>query len=275
MKDITIGQYYPAQSVVHMLDARCKILCTFALIIFIFLSGTFVGFALSFAFILAVTILAKVPVKTLLKSLKGIYLIIIFTFILNTFFYNEGNELITLGFLTITSGGLMRALFMAIRLVLLIIGASLMMLTTSPIEITDGIESLLSPLKKIGFPAHEIAMMMSIALRFIPTLTEECDKIMKAQASRGAVFDEGSLIKRARAIVALVIPLLVSAFRRADELATAMEARCYAGGEGRTRLKVQQITKNDIIAFIIVLAFCGVILVDKLVIANIFTFLAG
>lgn len=275
MKDITIGQYYPAQSIIHALDARCKILCTLALIIFIFLSGTFIGFALSLAFILAVTVMAKVPVKTLFKSLKGIFVIIIFTFILNTFFYKEGNELLSLGFLTITSGGLIRASFMAIRLMLLIIGASLMMLTTSPIEITDGIESLLSPLKRIGFPAHEIAMMMSIALRFIPTLTEECDKIMKAQSSRGAVFDEGSLVKRARAIVALVIPLLVSAFRRADELATAMEARCYAGGEGRTRLKVQKITKNDIIAFVVLAVFCGIILVDKLVFTNLFAFLAG
>lgn len=275
MRDITIGQYYPAQSVVHSLDARCKILCTLALIIFVFLSGTFIGFALSFAFILTVTLISKIPVKSLIKSLKGIYVIIIFTFILNTFFYKEGSELLSLGFLTITSGGLLRALFMAIRLMLLIMSASLMMLTTSPIEITDGIESLLSPLKRIGFPAHEIAMMMSIALRFIPTLTEECDKIMKAQASRGAVFDEGSLIKRARAIVALVIPLLVSSFRRADELATAMEARCYAGGEGRTRLKVQKFTKRDAVAFVIVVAFCGVILVDKLILAQVFPFLAG
>lgn len=275
MRDITIGQYYPAQSVVHSLDARCKILCTLALIIFVFLSGTFIGFALSFAFVLAVTLISKIPVKSLFKSLKGIYVIIIFTFVLNTFFYKEGSELLSLGFLTITSGGLLRALFMAIRLMLLIMSASLMMLTTSPIEITDGIESLLSPLKRIGFPAHEIAMMMSIALRFIPTLTEECDKIMKAQASRGAVFDEGSLIKRARAIVALVIPLLVSSFRRADELATAMEARCYAGGEGRTRLKVQKLTKRDAVAFVIVVAFCGVILVDKLILAQVFPFLAG
>lgn len=275
MRDITIGQYYPAQSVVHSLDARCKILCTLALIIFVFLSGTFVGFALSFAFVLAITLISKIPVKSLFKSLKGIYVIIIFTFVLNTFFYKEGSELLSLGFLTITSGGLFRALFMAIRLMLLIMSASLMMLTTSPIEITDGIESLLSPLKRIGFPAHEIAMMMSIALRFIPTLTEECDKIMKAQSSRGAVFDEGSLIKRAKAIVALVIPLLVSSFRRADELATAMEARCYAGGEGRTRLKVQKLTKRDAVAFVIVVAFCGVILADKLVLAQIFPFLAG
>ena len=275
MRDITIGQYYPTQSSVHSLDARCKILCTLALIIFVFLSGTFVGFALSFAFVLAVTIISRIPIKSLFKSLKGIYVIIIFTFILNTFFYKEGSELLSFGFLTITSGGLLRALFMAIRLMLLIMSASLMMLTTSPIEITDGIESLLSPLKRIGFPAHEIAMMMSIALRFIPTLTEECDKIMKAQASRGAVFDEGSLIKRARAIVALIIPLLVSAFRRADELATAMEARCYSGGEGRTRLKVQKLTKRDAVAFVIVAVFCGAILADKLVLAQIFPFLAG
>lgn len=275
MKDITIGQYYPAQSIIHSLDARCKILSTIALIIFVFLSGTFVGFAFSFAFILAVTALAKIPLKSLLGSLKGIYVIIIFTFILNTFFYQEGNVLFSWSFISITSGGIVRALFMAIRLMLLIMGASLMMLTTSPIEITDGIESLLSPLKRIGFPAHEIAMMMSIALRFIPTLTEECDKIMKAQASRGAVFDEGSLIKRARAIVALIIPLLVSSFRRADELATAMEARCYSGGEGRTRLKVQRLTKKDAIAFCIVLGFCGVILVDKLVLAQIFPYLVG
>ena len=183
--------------------------------------------------------------------------------------------MIEVWFIRITDGGLIRAAFMALRLMLLVTGAGLLTLTTSPIELTDGIESLLSPLKIIGFPAHEIAMMMSIALRFIPTLTEETDKIMKAQAARGAVFDEGGLVKRAKAVVPLLIPLFVSAFRRAEELAMAMEARCYHGGEGRTRLKILKFQYRDLAAVGVMLLFVAAILADKLILANILPYLAG
>ena len=275
MKDITLGQFYPVESVIHSLDPRTKILCTIVLVVFVFLSGTFIGFGFSAFFITLVTILAHIPLKNMLKGLKGIYFLLIFTFVLNVFFYSAGNVLVEIWFIRITDGGLIRAAFMALRLMLLVTGAGLLTLTTSPIELTDGIESLLSPLKIIGFPAHEIAMMMSIALRFIPTLTEETDKIMKAQAARGAVFDEGGLIKRAKAIVPLLIPLFVSAFRRAEELAMAMEARCYHGGEGRTRLKILKFQGRDLAAAGVMVVFCAAVLIDKVILADLLPFLAG
>lgn len=275
MKDITLGQFYPVESVIHSLDPRTKILCTIVLVVFVFLSGTFIGFGFSAFFIALVTILAHIPLKNMLKGLKGIYFLLIFTFVLNVFFYSAGNVLVEIWFIRITDGGLIRAAFMALRLMLLVTGAGLLTLTTSPIELTDGIESLLSPLKIIGFPAHEIAMMMSIALRFIPTLTEETDKIMKAQAARGAVFDEGGLIKRAKAIVPLLIPLFVSAFRRAEELAMAMEARCYHGGEGRTRLKILKFQGRDLAAAGVMVVFCAAALIDKVILADLLPFLAG
>ncbi len=275
MKDITLGQFYPVESVIHSLDPRTKILCTIVLVVFVFLSGTFIGFGFSAFFITLVTFLAHIPLKNMLKGLKGIYFLLIFTFVLNVFFYSAGNVLVEIWFIRITDGGLIRAAFMALRLMLLVTGAGLLTLTTSPIELTDGIESLLSPLKIIGFPAHEIAMMMSIALRFIPTLTEETDKIMKAQAARGAVFDEGGLIKRAKAIVPLLIPLFVSAFRRAEELAMAMEARCYHGGEGRTRLKILKFQGRDLAAAGVMVVFCAAVLIDKVILADLLPFLAG
>ena len=275
MKDITLGQFYPVESVIHSLDPRTKILCTIVLVVFVFLSGTFIGFGFSAFFITLVTFLAHIPLKNMLKGLKGIYFLLIFTFVLNVFFYSAGNVLVEIWFIRITDGGLIRAAFMALRLMLLVTGAGLLTLTTSPIELTDGIESLLSPLKIIGFPAHEIAMMMSIALRFIPILTEETDKIMKAQAARGAVFDEGGLIKRAKAIVPLLIPLFVSAFRRAEELAMAMEARCYHGGEGRTRLKILKFQGRDLAAAGVMVVFCAAVLIDKVILADLLPFLAG
>lgn len=275
MRDFVLGQYYPAKSPVHALDPRTKILCAILTVVFIFVCGTFAGFALALAFVLFVTLCARIPVKRVAKSLKAVYFLIIFTFVLNVIFYSAGNELFSFWVIKITDDGLKRAAFMALRLILLIFGAGLLTFTATPIEITDGIESLLSPLKKIGFPAHEIAMMMSIALRFIPTLSEESDKIMKAQASRGAVFDEGSLIKRTRAVIALLVPLLVSSFRRADELAMAMEARCYHGGEGRTRLKELKMKKGDAAAFAVVAVFCTLMLADKIILTGILPFLAG
>lgn len=275
MKEITIGQYYPVESFIHSLDPRTKILATILLIAFIFVSKTFAGLLISALFVLAFAIIGKIPLKKLLSSLKAIYFILIFTFLLNAFFIKDGETIFSWWIFTLTYGGIVRAIFMALRLMLLIISAGLLTLTTSPIQLTDGLEKLLSPLKIIGFPAHEIAMMMSIALRFIPILTEETDKIMKAQSARGAVFDEGSLFKRARAIVALIVPLLASAFHRALELAGAMEARCYHGGEGRTRLKVLKMQKTDLVAFIIVFIFCGIIITDNLLLSKIFPFLVG
>lgn len=275
MREITIGQYYPVKSIVHSLDPRTKILATIFIIVFAFICSTYVGLGICASIILLVTFLGKIPLKKVLKSLKAVSFIIAFTFILNVFFFQEGESIFKWGIINLTYGGLNRALFMAIRLMLLIMGASLMTFTTSPIELTDGLERLMSPLKKIGFPAHEIAMMMSIALRFIPILTEETDKIMKAQSARGAVFDEGSLFKRAKAIVALLIPLLASAFHRAIELASAMEARCYHGGDGRTRLKVLKMKKCDFWAFMVVLGFFALILVDTIFIKELLPFLVG
>ncbi len=275
MREITIGQYYPVNSVVHSLDPRTKILLTVIFIVATFLSKTFLGLLICALFILGVAILAKIPFKKLFASLKAVYFILIFTFLLNMFFFKEGEVIFSWKFITLTYGGIIRALFMAIRLMLLIVGAGLMTLTTSPIELTDGLERLMSPLKKIGFPAHEIAMMMSIALRFIPILTEETDKIMKAQSARGAVFDEGSLFKRAKAIIALLIPLLASAFHRAIELSSAMEARCYHGGEGRTRLKVLKMKKADFWAFTVVFALVAIVISDMILFKNIFPFLVG
>ncbi|MBR6766027.1 MAG: energy-coupling factor transporter transmembrane protein EcfT [Clostridia bacterium] len=275
MKEITIGQYYPVKSPVHSLDPRTKILCAIFIIAFTFVSKTFIGLGISLAFVIGISLISRIPLSKLLSSLKAIWFILVFTFVLNVFFLKSGTVIWEWKFISITSGGLIRAVFMAIRLMLLIVSAGLLTLTTSPIELTDGLERLLSPFKKIGFPAHEIAMMMSIALRFIPILSEETDKIMKAQSARGAVFDEGSLIKRARAITALLVPLLASAFHRALELASAMEARCYHGGEGRTRLKVLKMKKGDGIAFSVIAVFIALILLDSIYLSKILPFLVG
>ena len=275
MREITLGQYYPVKSLVHSLDPRTKILATVILIASTFICKTFLGLLICALFICIVAFIGKIPFRKMLSSLKAVYFILIFTFLLNVFFFKDGQALFSWGIITVTKGGIIRALFMAIRLMLLIVGAGLLTFTTSPIELTDGLEKLMSPLKHVGFPAHEIAMMMSIALRFIPILTDETDKIMKAQSARGAVFDEGSLIKRAKAIVALLIPLLASSFHRAIELASAMEARCYHGGEGRTRLKVLKMTKKDLWAFAVLTVFIAFAFADSLFLSKIFSFLAG
>ncbi len=275
MKDITLGQYYPVKSFIHSLDPRTKILSTVLLIILTFICSTFAGLLMCALFIVFMTVTAHIPFGKMLGGLKAIYFILLFTFILNMFFYSEGTVIFEAWIFKLTTGGIRRAAFMAARLIMLVTGAGLMTFTTSPIELTDGLESLMSPLKKLKFPAHEIAMMMSIALRFIPILSEETDKIMKAQSSRGAVFDSGSVFKRARAIVALLIPLLVSAFRRAEELAMAMEARCYHGGDGRTRLKVLKMNKNDAVAATVMIVFALLITADKVILVKILPFLAG
>ena len=240
-----MGQYYPVDSWVHRLDPRTKILLTVAMIIAVFMVRTLVGYALVLGFVYLVSRLAKIPFQMLRKGIKPLRFILILTFLLNLFFNSGTTLLIEWGFIKITMEGLSQAVHYSLRLVFLVLGTSLMTLTTSPIALSDGIEMLLSPLKKLHFPAHELAMMMSIALRFIPTLMEEADKIMKAQMARGADFESGNLLARARAMVPLLVPLFVSAFRRAGDLAMAMESRCYHGGENRTRLRVLKITKND------------------------------
>ena len=248
MKNITMGQYYPVDSWVHRLDPRTKILLTIAMIVAVFVVKTMVGYGLILGFVYLVSKLSNVPFKMLIKGVKPLKFILILTFILNLFFNTGTTMLVEWGFIKISYEGLSTAVHYSLRLVFLVLGTSLMTLTTSPIALSDGIEMLLSPLKVIKFPAHELAMMMSIALRFIPTLMEEADKIMKAQMARGADFESGNLLARAKAMVPLLVPLFVSAFRRAGDLAMAMESRCYHGGENRTRLRVLKITRNDWLA---------------------------
>ncbi|MCK9217806.1 MAG: energy-coupling factor transporter transmembrane protein EcfT [Firmicutes bacterium] len=259
LKDITIGQYIPGDTKIHNLDPRIKIIITFTFIASLFFINKFYGYIFVLAFISMATIISKIQIKYLFKGLKPLIVIILLTVFLNIFM-TEGKVIYTIWRFKITKEGLSQAGFMALRLIFLITGASLLTLTTSPISLTDGIEKLLNPLRKIGVPAHEIAMMMTIALRFIPTLLEETDKIMKAQMARGADFESGNIITRAKAMIPLLVPLFISAFRRADELAMAMEARCYRGGENRTRMKQLKLELIDLGASLITVAFFGAIL---------------
>ncbi|MDD7413470.1 MAG: energy-coupling factor transporter transmembrane component T [Eubacteriales bacterium] len=261
MVNITLGQYFPGTSPLHRLDPRAKILLTIALIAAVFVASSLPAYALVFLFIAGMAALSRIDVKFMVKGLKPVFFVIIFTFVLNLFFTTGGNTLLSWKFIKITDQGLKSAGFMALRLVLLILGTQLLTLTTSPIALTDGIESLLKPLSKIGFPAHELAMMMSIALRFIPTLMEETDKIMKAQMARGADFETGNLVQKAKSMLPLLVPLFVSAFRRADELAMAMEARCYRGGEHRTRMKQLRFTRLDALAALVMAALLAAVIV--------------
>ena len=260
LKNITLGQYFPGDSFIHRLDPRTKLLATVALIAIVFVARNFSGFLLIAAFVIARAASTGIHLKFLVRGLKPIMSIIIFTFVLNLFFQSEGKELVHIGFLRITDQGLRTAAFMATRLILLVISSQLLTLTTSPISLTDGLESLFRPLEVIHFPAHEIAMMMSIALRFIPTLMDEADKIMKAQKARGANFETGSLVQRARAMVPLLVPLFVGAFRRAEDLALAMDARCYRGGAGRTRMKQLKYGKNDALAGLVMLLLLAAVI---------------
>ena len=262
LKDITLGQYYPVESVIHRLDPRIKIELTIALIVAVFLAHSLIGYAVLFAFIFGVSHLSRVPFRMLWKGIRPLRFILVLTFLLNLFFSSEGKVLFHWSFITLTDQGLRQAVFYSLRLVLLVMGTSLLTLTTSPIMLSDGMELLLSPLKVIHFPAHELAMMMSIALRFIPTLLEETDKIMKAQMARGADFESGNLLSRAKAMVPLLVPLFVSSFRRAGELAMAMESRCYHGGEGRTRFRILKITRSDWIALGIVALLLALIVLE-------------
>nr|WP_300094984.1 energy-coupling factor transporter transmembrane component T [Sedimentibacter sp.] len=258
-KNLTIGQHYPVESPVHDLDPRVKIIITLAFLVSLFLIDSFSTYLIVVVFLAAAISISKVPIKFVLKGLRPILMIIIITFVINLLM-TPGKIIFQAGFIKVTEEGLKQAGFMAIRLTLLIMGTSLLTLTTSPIILTDGIESLLKPFKRFGLPAHELAMMMTIALRFIPTLMEETEKIMKAQKSRGADFESGNIMSRAKNLVPLLVPLFISAFRRADELAMAMEARCYRGGENRTRMRQLKISKGDYAAsFIFIVYFAAVV----------------
>lgn len=245
LKGITIGQYYPGNSFVHRLEPRIKIVLISAYVIFLFLMDTSLGYLVMTLTTLAVIVSARLPFKLMLRGLRPLYFIIGFTLFLHVLFTKGGVELVRWGKFTIETEGVYTGLRMAWRLILLVTTTSLLTLTTSPIALTDAIEGILSPLKPVGVPAHELAMMMTIALRFIPTLLEEAEKIMKAQMARGADFESGNLIQRAKAMIPLLVPLFISSFRRADDLALAMEARCYRGGKGRTRMKVVKVNGKD------------------------------
>lgn len=254
LRDITLGQYYQTESVLHRMDCRVKLVATLAFIISLFLVDNMWGYVIAAGFLALCIRLSRVPFKFMVKGMKSIVFLMLFAVVFNLFL-TPGEPVITVWKLSITDKGIRMAVQMAIRLVMLIIGSSLMTLTTTPNHLTDGMESLLNPLKKLRVPVHEVAMMMSIALRFIPILLEETDKIMKAQIARGADFESGNLIQKAKAMVPLLVPLFIAAFRRANDLAMAMEARCYRGGEGRTKMKPLIYQKNDYIAYGVLAAY--------------------
>ena len=269
LRDITIGQHFPGNSLVHRFDPRLKLVLTVAYIVLLFVASNPLGLTLSILFLGVMYKVAKIPVKMIGKSLKPILPIVLFTAVLNLFFVSgEGDPLVQFWIFKIYAEGVRYAVLMAVRVMALIAGTSLLTYTTSPIVLTDAIEQLLKPLGKLHFPVHELAMMMSIALRFIPTLIEETDKIMNAQKARGAQLDTGKMTDRVKALVPVLIPLFISAFRRADELAMAMECRCYRGGTGRTRLKVLRCEKQDYIDLAVCIACFAVILASRLVFPN-------
>ncbi|MCI7639493.1 MAG: energy-coupling factor transporter transmembrane protein EcfT [Clostridiales bacterium] len=249
LKDITLGQYFPGQSIIHRLDPRTKLIMLVVYIVALFLAGSWVSYGLMFLFLVTVIWMSTIPLKSILRGMKPLVMILIFTGVLNLFFTQEGEVIFHFWILTMTTGGLARAVMMMSRILMLITGTFLLTYTTSPIALTDGLESLMKPLKKVGVPVHELSMMMCIALRFIPTLIEETDKIMCAQKARGADFETGSLMDRAKALIPILVPLFISAFRRADELATAMECRCYQGGEGRTKMKLLRYHLEDFLSY--------------------------
>ncbi|MCL1904118.1 MAG: energy-coupling factor transporter transmembrane protein EcfT [Oscillospiraceae bacterium] len=256
LKDITLGQYFPGNSVIHRMDSRCKIILNIIFVVILFIGRNYYSLGLCTVFIFCVYALSEIKYRLIIKSLRPILPLIIFTGLLNLFFIKGGDDSLPLWewqFLKIYPEGLSTSIFMIIRIIALIIGMSLLTYTTSPITLTDAIESLLSPLKKLKFPSHELAMMMTIALRYIPILIEETERIMSAQKARGATLDSGGLMKRARALIPIMVPLFVSAFKHANELAMAMECRCYTGGEGRTRLKQLKTSYIDYAASFFVL----------------------
>ncbi len=262
LKDITLGQYFPGKSIIHRLDPRTKLMAVTLYIVALFLCKSFVTYAMMFVVLALCIGLSRVPLKSILRGMKPVLFIVCFTALLNLFYTPGEHELFHFWIFRATWEGLLAAFYMVIRILMLIAGTFLLTYTTSPILLTDGLESLMKPLKKIRVPVHELAMMMSIALRFIPTLIEETDKIMAAQRARGADFESGNLMQRAKAMIPLLVPLFISAFRRADELAVAMECRCYHGGEGRTRLRQLSYQAKDWIAlalFLVLTVAVGVL----------------
>ena len=274
LRDITLGQYYPADSVIHKLDPRVKLFATLIYIISLFVFKGLPAFILAAIFLVVLIKLSKVPFSYMVKGLKTIVLIMLFAAVFNLFL-TPGTKLVSFWIFTITYEGLKNAVVMMVRLIFLIIGTSLMTLTTTPNELTDGLEKALSPLKYIKVPVHEIAMMMSIALRFIPILIEETDKIMKAQMARGADFEHGNLIQKAKNMVPLLVPLFVSAFRRANDLAMAMEARCYRGGEGRTKMKPLHYQKRDRMAYLTLLVYLAAVIGLRILWINVLSGMAA
>ena len=268
LKDVTLGQFFPGQTPIHKLDPRTKLVFVILYIVVLFLAKWFVSYLLVAAFLGAVIWISKIHLSVIFKSLKPLLLIIVLTALLNLF-YGSGEPLVQFWIFKITKQGIENAVFMVLRIALLVAGTFMLTYTTSPIALTDGLESLLGPLKKLGAPVHELAMMMCIALRFIPTLIEETDKIMSAQKARGADFESGNLLSRAKALIPILVPLFISAFRRADELATAMECRCYHGGEGRTRLKVLKFGALDVKCAVVLTLCLAVILSTRWLMAGI------
>ena len=259
IRDITLGQYYPSDSILHRLDPRVKLSGTMLYILSLFLFDSFYGYIIATIFLGSMIILSKVPFSFMVKGLKAVVILLVFTAVLNMLF-TPGEILWQWKFITITKQGIRTAAFMIIRLIYLIVGSSLMTLTTTPSNLTDGLEKGLGFLKKVKVPVHEIAMMMSIALSFIPILVEELDKIMKAQQARGADFESGNIIKRAKSMIPILVPLFVSSFRRANDLAMAMEARCYRGGEGRTKMKPLIYKKQDYLAYFVLFIYIAAVI---------------
>ena len=249
LKDITLGQYFPGKSFVHRLDPRTKLILLVVYIVALFVASSWISYGLCLLFLVVTIAISTIPLKSIVRGMKPLLVILIFTGILNLFFTDGEKVLVHFWVITITLEGVIRAVFMVSRILMLITATFLLTYTTSPISLTDGLESLLGPLKVIKVPVHELSMMMCIALRFIPTLIEETDKIMSAQKARGADFETGSLMQRVKALVPILVPLFISAFRRADELATAMECRCYQGGSGRTKMKLLRYHLGDLRAF--------------------------
>ncbi len=264
LREITLGQYYPADSILHRLDPRVKLFGTLMFLVSLFITDNFIAYVVAFVLLVVSICLSKVPFSFIVRGMKAIVFLLILSVMMNILF-TQGDVLFAWWKITITKQGLVTAGFMAIRLSFLIIGSSLMTLTTTPNNLTDGLEKSLGFLKVIKIPVHEISMMMSIALRFVPILMEETDKIMKAQMARGADFDNKNLIKKVKSLVPLLVPLFVSAFRRANDLAMAMEARCYRGGDGRTKMKPLKYKKRDAVAYIIIFSYMGIMVATKFI----------
>ena len=257
LKDITLGQYFPGNSFIHRLDPRTKLLSLVVYIVCLFLAVDYISYALMLLFLATAILVSTIPVKSILRGMKPLIFILVFTGLLNLFLTDGETKLVSFWGVTMTLEGVKHAAFMVIRILMLISGTFLLTYTTSPISLTDGLESLLKPLKVIHLPVHELSMMMCIALRFIPTLIEETDKVMSAQKARGADFENGSLLSRAKALIPILVPLFIGAFRRADELATAMECRCYQGGEGRTKMKILRYKRADLLSFMAMALLLG------------------